>query len=90
MSSALFLITRALQQIAQDHIEDWPDVCKIILQDFYMDDFLLEAESIQEAQKLKRMLSELLLKYDFEFRKWASNEERIINIDKAPQLPLHT
>lgn len=56
-----------------------------------MDDLLSEAESIQEAQKLKRMLSELLLKYGFVFRKWASNEERIINTDdnKARQLPLH-
>lgn len=28
---APFLATKALQQIAQDHIEDYPDACKIIL-----------------------------------------------------------
>lgn len=56
-----------------------------------MDDLLSGAESIVEAQELKQVLSDLLLQYDFELRKWASNDERIIhsNEDEMRPLPLH-
>ncbi|XP_067215149.1 uncharacterized protein [Linepithema humile] len=78
MASAPFLATRCLQQIAQEHAKDYPIASRIIARDFYMDDLLSGAESIQEAQELKQVLSELLIDYGFELRKWASNNKHIV------------
>lgn len=88
MSSAPYLATRALQQIAKDHMTDHPITCEAILRDFYMDDLLSGAESIEEAKNLKQTLSDLLLQYGFELRKWASNDKRIISSDESEACPL--
>lgn len=72
------LATRCLQQIAKEHAINYP-TARIITRDFYMDDLLSGAESIPEAQELKRVLSELLMGYGFELRKWASNSKHIVH-----------
>ena len=89
MASAPYLATRSLQQIAREHTEDYPIASKVILHDFYMDDLLSGAESIQEARELKQTLVNLLMDYGFELRKWASNNEDIVtsSVDESRQLP---
>ena len=49
-----------------------------IQNDFYVDDYLSGAPSIQEARSLLRGISAELQKFGFELRKWTSNEPEII------------
>lgn len=92
MASALYLATRYLQQVAKKNAKEYPAASNVILQDFYMDDLLMGTESIQEVQELKLTLSDLLMKYGFELRKWASNVEHVVRLsdDESHTLPLPT
>jgi len=48
-----------------------------ILHDFYVNDLLIEASSIDEAAILARQINEVLRKGCFPLRKWLSNESSI-------------
>ncbi|KAH1028852.1 hypothetical protein HUJ05_002176 [Dendroctonus ponderosae] len=50
---AAFLAVRPLHQVAHDNIRDYLKECQIILRDFYVDDLITGAPSIEEAKALK-------------------------------------
>ncbi|GBM00359.1 hypothetical protein AVEN_179181-1 [Araneus ventricosus] len=61
-TSAPFLATRTLQQLAKDERENFPIASKVLLEDFYMDDCLSGASDINQFMALKKELGELLLR----------------------------
>ncbi|GBN29577.1 hypothetical protein AVEN_119816-1 [Araneus ventricosus] len=61
-TSAPFLATRTLQQLAKDERENFPIASKVLLEDFYMDDCLSGASDINQFIALKKELGELLLR----------------------------
>ncbi|XP_076245382.1 uncharacterized protein LOC143185936 [Calliopsis andreniformis] len=85
-ASAPFLATRALRQLGEDHAVSFPSTSRAIIKDFYVDDLLTGANSIDEARKLRREISDILHSAGFPLRKWASNDSRILdNEDEGPQ-----
>ncbi|XP_077265255.1 uncharacterized protein LOC143899130 [Temnothorax americanus] len=50
----------------------------VLLEDFYMDDVLSGASTIEEAIALRQQLLELLQRGQFPLRKWRSNDPRIL------------
>jgi len=50
-ASAPFLVTRCLQELANECADQFPEISDIISKDFYMDDLLTGANSIEEARK---------------------------------------
>lgn len=77
MSSAPFCAVRAMQQCARDHSEQYPIGAKAVVRDFYVDDCLTGADSVQEAVEMTKQLGELLQRGGFELRRWCSNERAV-------------
>ncbi|XP_011884088.1 PREDICTED: uncharacterized protein LOC105571229 [Vollenhovia emeryi] len=76
-SCAPYLAMRCLRELAAVS-QDLPQAARAVNADFYMDDVLTGARTIEEATELQRQLSELLLRGQFQLRKWRSNEARIL------------
>ncbi|XP_075235782.1 uncharacterized protein LOC142332947 [Lycorma delicatula] len=52
-TSASFLATRCLVQIVNDNNDQFPNACRAILNDFYVDDLIAGADSVHEIKQLK-------------------------------------
>ncbi|GBL89694.1 hypothetical protein AVEN_104645-1 [Araneus ventricosus] len=72
-TSAPFLATRTLQQLAKDEKENFPIAPKVLLEDFYMDGCLAGASEINQFIALKKELGELLLPGGMTLHKWCSS-----------------
>ncbi|GBN49736.1 hypothetical protein AVEN_67689-1, partial [Araneus ventricosus] len=72
-TSAPFLATRTLQQLAKDERENFPIASKVLLEDFYIDDCLSGASDINQFMALKKELGELLLRGGMTLHKWCSS-----------------
>ncbi|XP_075221651.1 uncharacterized protein LOC142324666 [Lycorma delicatula] len=59
-TSASFLATRCLVQIANDNNNQFPNACRAILNDFYVDDLITGADSVHEIKQLKTDVCNLL------------------------------
>ncbi|GBP83307.1 hypothetical protein EVAR_57569_1 [Eumeta japonica] len=53
---------------------EYPEACKAIRLDHYVDDFLKSFNSIEEARRVSKQVYEIHRKAAFELRGWASNE----------------
>ncbi|XP_066261326.1 uncharacterized protein [Euwallacea similis] len=73
-----YLAKRCLRQIGEENKEVHPDACEVIINDFYLDDLLTGANSVDAAKELSQGLTQLLRTRGFELRKWASNDARIL------------
>ncbi|XP_059225962.1 uncharacterized protein LOC131998022 [Stomoxys calcitrans] len=79
-ASAPFLAVRTLMQIAKECADT--KVKQIIEEDFYMDDLLTGADTIEECLQLRFKISRHLEGYGFHLRKWCSNNEHIVKSSK--------
>lgn len=77
-SSAAFLATRCLRQIADENKETYPITSNTILHDFYVDDLLTGTKTFEAAVKIRNELEQLLSAAGMELHKWASNEPLIL------------
>ncbi|XP_011173050.1 uncharacterized protein LOC105205391 [Solenopsis invicta] len=89
-SSAPFLATRCLTEIAQLHHSKHPAAAEIIRRDFYVDDLLTGKDEIGELVKLQRDIIQILKTAQFELRKWRSNAPELCTteIDKESTVPI--
>ncbi|XP_055522546.1 uncharacterized protein LOC129716732 [Wyeomyia smithii] len=78
LTPSSFLATRTLQQLADDEGEPYPFGSKALRKNFYVDDFIGGAQTVEEASKLRTELSELLAKGGFNLRKWTSNRLEVL------------
>lgn len=77
-ASASFLSIRCLKQLAIEFRDKYPESARIVENDFYVDDLLTGADSIDEVIQLQREITEILNSGQFELRKWSSNDETIL------------
>ncbi|XP_055680312.1 uncharacterized protein LOC129788362 [Lutzomyia longipalpis] len=77
-SSAPYLATKVLQQIAFDYASEFPEAARAILSCFYMDDLLCGASNLEEAKKLCKDIQEVLQRAKFTLRKWCSNSSELL------------
>lgn len=86
MSSAPHCAVRAMQQCAKDYSSIYPKAARVVHEDFYMDDCLTGANSIEEVRGLAQDLKALLHEGGFELEKFRSNEmEAISGLGQADQ-----
>lgn len=64
-ASAPYLAVRALQQCAKDNTAEFPNVAKVIMYDFYMDDLLTSRDSPVQAAEIKQGLITVLRRGGF-------------------------
>ncbi|XP_053699051.1 uncharacterized protein LOC128746023 [Sabethes cyaneus] len=79
LAPSSFLATRSLCQLAEDEGHLFPLAAKALKRDFYMDDFIRGEDSVESAIKLRREMSELLMRGGFRLRKFCSNSHEVLN-----------
>ncbi|XP_072395228.1 uncharacterized protein [Diabrotica undecimpunctata] len=65
LASASFLAIRSLQEVSNRNMNRFSN---IILHDFYIDDLLTGAETVNEIIQIKKQITSLLLSYGFPLR----------------------
>lgn len=83
---ASFIATRCLKELALQNSTKYPEAAKIIQQDFYMDDLLTGADSIEKLIILRDQINEILAQGGFILRKWAANHPSLIPNTHEPNL----
>lgn len=78
MASSSFVATRCLKQLALEYRDKYPMSSRVIEKDFYVDDLLSGFDSREKAIQARDEISEILASAGFELRKWASNDETIL------------
>ncbi|XP_055542571.1 uncharacterized protein LOC129728179 [Wyeomyia smithii] len=78
LAPSSFLATRTLQQLADDEGTAYPLADPILRKNFYVDDCLGGAQSVDEALQLRHELTELLSKGGLTLRKWTSNKLEVL------------
>lgn len=81
--AAPFLAIRTLKQLAEDVEKNYPLAAKIINDDFYVDDVLTGANTIEEAEEIQRELLQVMESAGFNLRKWSGNSRTIL--ERLPQ-----
>ncbi|XP_053687258.1 uncharacterized protein LOC128736793 [Sabethes cyaneus] len=80
-ASAPYLATKCLQTLAEQGKESHPIGAKAVERDFYVDDLLSGADTIDQVCELVSQTSHLLESAGFVLRKWRSNKgEALINV----------
>ncbi|UYV80538.1 hypothetical protein LAZ67_19000508 [Cordylochernes scorpioides] len=79
MSCAPYLAIRTLMQLATDKELLFPEASKILKTDFYVDDLLSGATTIEEAKVLIDDIRKILLSGGFCIRKWMSNVPEVLS-----------
>ncbi|KAJ4447477.1 hypothetical protein ANN_09484 [Periplaneta americana] len=78
ISSAAYLATRCLQQLAIDEATRFPRAASVLQHDFYVDDCISGADTLEEALKLRIELQNLLQLGGFPLRKWCTNSLELL------------
>lgn len=72
-SSAPYLAIKTIHQLAVDGESEYPLAATVLKNDFYVDDMLSGADTINEAINLQNQVKSLLISAGFEMKKWSSN-----------------
>ena len=78
VTSSPFLATQVLRQLAQDYQDQYPQAASIIMQNFYVDDVLTGASTLEEAQQKQVGLYKLLAEAKMLLRKWKYNSVELM------------
>ncbi|XP_055623062.1 uncharacterized protein LOC129766519 [Toxorhynchites rutilus septentrionalis] len=77
-TTAPFLATRCLKQLADDEAANYPAAAPVVRKGFYVDDLMYGFDSLDEAIVASKETSEMLSSAGFPLRKWSSNESVVI------------
>ena len=78
VSSSSFVANMAVKQNAINFSHKYPLAAEAVNNDFYVDDCLTGADSIEEAIELQHQLQSLFTEADFILRKWNSNSPALL------------
>ncbi|XP_036347035.1 uncharacterized protein LOC118756379 [Rhagoletis pomonella] len=77
---APYLAIKVLHTLSADERCNFPDAAQILLDEFYVDDVLTGADSLEDASRPRRELKGLLRAGGFTLRKWNSNSSAVLKI----------
>lgn len=78
LSCAPYLAIRCLHQLARDEQNKYPLASRVVQNDFYVDDLLTGANTVDEVVFLRNQLTQLLECGGLKIRQWASNDPRAL------------
>ena len=78
LGPAPFLAIRCLLQLIKDYGHRYPLASKILQRDFYVDNLVSGANSLEEAKNIRNQLIQLMSHAQLRLRQWASNEPRVL------------
>ncbi|XP_062557054.1 uncharacterized protein LOC134221904 [Armigeres subalbatus] len=79
LSPSSFLATRVIQKLAEDIGYRYEHAASKISKDFYMDDFISGADSIEQARVLRQEAQALMAEGGLHLRKWSSNKLEVLD-----------
>ncbi|XP_015375644.1 PREDICTED: uncharacterized protein LOC107170130 [Diuraphis noxia] len=86
---ASFMATNCLVSLAESSKHTNPEASVIIQRDFYMDDLMSGADTIDECFRLQQRISAILASANLPLRKWCSNSSELLrHIGKSSNDPL--
>lgn len=77
-AAAPYLATKCLQRLADEEASKFPRAAKVLREDFYVDDMLTGANTVEEAKQLAEEMVELTASGGFNLRKWNSNSKELL------------
>ncbi|XKL65471.1 hypothetical protein PGB90_008891 [Kerria lacca] len=77
-ASAPYLATRCLKALAEIDGHKFPAARFALLHDFYVDDILTGANTVESALEIQTQIMEVLSGAGFQLSKWCSNSEKIL------------
>ncbi|XP_062538989.1 uncharacterized protein LOC134207281 [Armigeres subalbatus] len=80
LSPSSFLATRVIQKLAEDIGYRYEHAASKISKDFYMDDFISGADSIEQARVLRQEAQALMAEGGLHLRKWSSNKLEVLDV----------
>ncbi|XP_058827620.1 uncharacterized protein LOC131687546 [Topomyia yanbarensis] len=78
-ASAPYLATKCLTKLGKDSESTHPIAARVIQEDFYVDDMLSGADSIEEANALISEVTQVTNSAGFTLRKWNSNSAKLLS-----------
>ncbi|GFS70638.1 DUF1758 domain-containing protein [Trichonephila clavipes] len=81
-TSAPFLATRTLKQLALAEAENFPLGSSVVMSDMYIDDVLTGSETLLEAKELKNQLIIIFAKGGMVLHKWCGNSTELIEVSE--------
>ena len=79
VTTSPYLATQVLRQLAQDYQEEYPNASAIVSTNFYVDDCLVGADTLQDAISLREELNNMFDKAGMTLRKWRSNSMGLLH-----------
>ncbi len=73
--SSPLLATKVIQHLAEQHKESHPEASQAIKNDFYVDDYIAGADTVEEAQQQQKQLCDLLSLAGMTLRKWRTSDD---------------
>ncbi|XP_011883602.1 PREDICTED: uncharacterized protein LOC105570768 [Vollenhovia emeryi] len=73
MAASPFLAIRCLHQAAKEGEMEFPEASQIIRRDFYVDDMITGANTVEHIQRIKDEVTAVLQSVGFPLHKWVSN-----------------
>lgn len=77
-ASGSYLAIKTLHHLANLEKDSFPKASAILLRDFYVDDLLTGADTVEEARIIRDELIALLKRGGFDLRQWSSNSQEIL------------
>lgn len=74
-----FLAVATVQHHVRNEMNEFPEACKIILNDSYMDDVSSGTDEVEKAILLREQITEILDRAGFPLRKWVSNNKGFLD-----------
>nr|CAH7734117.1 unnamed protein product [Callosobruchus chinensis] len=79
MAAASFLAIRCIFQLADENLSTHPNIARIMKSDFYVDDLLTGADTIESATRISEVIFKILNQGCFKLRKFHSNEQKVLD-----------
>ncbi|XP_008182965.1 uncharacterized protein LOC103309405 [Acyrthosiphon pisum] len=77
-TSASFMATNCLVSLSEEAKQKYPEASKIIRHDFYMDDLMTGASTVDECCQLQKQIDSILESAHLPLRKWCSNSTEVL------------
>ncbi|XP_077258485.1 uncharacterized protein LOC143895318 [Temnothorax americanus] len=81
-AAAAHLAIKTLEYLAETYTKQFPVGAEHIMRDFYVDDMLSGADTLEEALKIKSEVVEILSRGAFQLSKWSSNHVALLGEDQ--------
>jgi hypothetical protein len=78
-----YLAIRCLHEVAKVNSSQYPTVAEVIERDFYVDDLITGADTVDAAVKMRDQITTLLASSGFELRKFTSNHPDILPLERS-------